>query len=90
MTRSGVMKNFNVFCLEDFCLDGDMDVNSLLTQADRQIIVKHALDNIKANEHEKHVPGTEISLYHGESIIAACLNGEVIESVYALHDKVLF
>lgn len=87
-TKSGVMKNFNISCLDDFFLDGNMDVDSLLTAGDRQIIIKHALDCIKATEHELRLPGTEITLYHGESIINACLNENIIECVYALQDKV--
>lgn len=53
------MKNFNISCLDDFFLDGNMDVENILTAADKQIIVKHVLDNIKANEHEKSLPGSE-------------------------------
>lgn len=58
-TKSGVMKNFNISCLDDFFLDGNMDVENILTAADKQMIVKHALDNIKATEHEKCLPGSE-------------------------------
>lgn len=58
-TKSGVMKNFNISCLDDFFLDGNMDVENILTAADKQIIVKHALDNIKASEHERFLPGSE-------------------------------
>lgn len=87
-TKSGVMKNFNISCLDDFFLDGNMDVDNLLTAGDRQIIIKHALDSIKATEHETRLPGTEVTFYHGESIINACLNANIIECVYALQDKV--
>lgn len=53
------MKNFNISCLDDFFLDGNMEVENILTAADKQIIVKHALDTIKATEHEKSLPGPE-------------------------------
>ncbi len=53
------MKNFNISCLDDFFLDGNMDVENILTPADKQFCVKHSLDNIKANEHEKCLPGSE-------------------------------
>lgn len=87
-TKSGVMKNFNVSCLDDFFLDGNMDIENVLTAADRQIIVKHALDSIRANEHERHLPGMEhVAFYHGQSIIAACMEANVIECVYALQNK---
>lgn len=88
-TKSGVMKNFNISCLDDFFLDGNTDVDNVLTAADRQIIIKHALDSIKANEYEKHLPGMEhVTFYHGQSIIAACQEENVIECVYALQNKV--
>lgn len=42
-----------------------MDVENILTAADKQIIVKHALDSIKANEHERSLPGSEhVSFIH--------------------------
>lgn len=87
-TKSGVMKNFNVSCLDDFFLDDNMDVDDVLTTADRQLIVKHALDCIKAAEMERHLPGMEqVQFYHGQSIVAACLEAGIIESVYALQDR---
>lgn len=90
-TKSGVMKNFNISCLDDFFLDGNTDVDNVLTAADRQLIIKHALDSIKANEYEKHLPGMEnVQFYHGQSIIAACMEEGVIECVYALQNNVSF
>lgn len=87
-TKSGVMKNFNVSSMDDFFLDDSMDIDDVLTQADRQIIVKHALDSIKAGECERHLPGMEhVQFYHGESIVTACLEAGVIECVYALQDR---
>ena len=66
-----------------------MNANDLLTPADRQIIIKYALDSIRAIENERYIPGTKsITLYHGESIIQACIKGEVIKNMYSLHDKV--
>lgn len=89
-TKSGVMKNFNVSCLDDFFLDDNMDIDNVLTAADRQIIIKHALDSIRASENERHLPGNEqeVSFYQGQSVIAACLEEGVIECVYALQNKV--
>lgn len=88
-TKNGVMKNFNVSCLDDFFLDDSMDIDDVLTVADRQIIVKHALDSIKAGEVERHLPGMEqqVQFYHGQSIVTACLEAGVIECVYALQDR---
>lgn len=83
------MKNFNVSCLDDFFLDENMDIDNVLTAADRQIIVKHALDSIRAGESERHLPGMErVGFYQGQSVIAACLEEGVIECVYALQNTV--
>lgn len=71
-TKSGVMKNFNISCLDDFFLDGNMDVENILTAADKQIIVKHALDSIKANEYEKSLPGSEHVSFHVIHFCVCC------------------
>lgn len=87
-TKSGVMKNFNVSCLDDFFLDDNMSIEDVLTPADRQLIVKHALDCIKAAETERCLPGMEqVQFYHGQSIVEACVAAGAIESVYALQDR---
>lgn len=67
-----------------------MTDDDILTPADRQVIIKYALDNIRANENEKHFRGKDdnISLYHGESIIQAAIEADLIVNLYSLHDKV--
>lgn len=89
-SKSGIMKNFNVVSLDDFFVNDDMDVDDILTQADKQIIMKHALESIKAKISEKNIPGCAdfISLYHGESIIEAAINSGIITNLYTLHDNV--
>lgn len=85
------MRNFNISCLEDFFVKDKMSLSTVLTMADRQMIIKHVLDGIKASEFEKHIPGYEtLSLYHGQSIIAACIEEGLIETVYSLRDRVEF
>lgn len=64
-----------------------MDVDEILTAADRQLIVKHALDNIKADKDEKFIPGHQVPLFHGQSIIHAMLTEELIVNMLSLHDK---
>lgn len=39
-TRSGVMKNFNISCLDDFFINDAMAIDNVLTVADRQMIIK--------------------------------------------------
>lgn len=89
-SKSGLMRNFNVISLDDFFINDDMDVDNILTPADRQIIMKHALESIKAKSNEKNIPGCTdfISLYHGESIIEAAINAAIITNLYTLHDNV--
>lgn len=88
-TRSGVMKNFNISCLDDFFVNEKMEIDNVLTLADRQTIIKHALDNVRAMPHEKHLPGYEhVLLYHGQSIVAALHEEGLIANIYSLRDTV--
>lgn len=65
-----------------------MTIEDILTPADKQVVVKYALDNMKAQADERHVPGHQaIQLYHGESIIHAALSEELIVNMFSLHDK---
>jgi hypothetical protein len=66
-----------------------MSIDDILSSADCQILVKYALDNIKAQENEKYMPGcVSVPLYHGESIIHATIKANIIKNIYTLHDKV--
>lgn len=65
-----------------------MIVDDILTASDKQLIIKHALDTIMAQENEKKFPGQDqAELYHGQSIIQAALYEEFIINMYSLHDK---
>lgn len=88
-TRSGVMKNFNISCLDDFFVSDTMEIDNVLNLADRQMIIKHVIDNLKANEFEKFIPGYEnILLYHGQSLIHACVEFGLIANMFTLRDTV--
>lgn len=66
------MKNFNISCLDDFFIDDSMAIDNVLTLAERQAIIKHVVDNVKASEFIKCIPGYEhVTLYQGQSLIAA-------------------
>ncbi|XP_049531072.1 anoctamin-10 isoform X1 [Anopheles darlingi] len=86
-TKTGIIRNFNVACLDEFFYDAGMSLEDILTPADRQIIIKHALESIRAADDEHLIPGTKIILYHGQSIIQAAQSAELITSLYSLHDK---
>lgn len=88
-TRGGVMKNFNISCLDDFFIDDSMAIDNVLTVAERQMMIKHAIDNIKATEIERFIPGYEnIPLYHGQSLINACMEEGLIVNMFSLRDTV--
>ncbi|XP_058452350.1 anoctamin-10 isoform X2 [Malaya genurostris] len=86
-TKTGIIRNFNVACLDDFFYDDQMAVEDILTSADRQIIIKYALENICASEHEHNIVGTKVQLHHGQSIIQAAQQADIITHIYSLHEK---
>lgn len=64
------------------------DLDEFLSLADRQRIVFHELQIIKATEADHNVPGMRsIKLYANEAIIPKCLNEELILNVFPLHDE---
>lgn len=63
-------------------------MEDILTPADRNVVLKYALDNIKAQNDERHIPGYSASfLYQGQSIIHALISEELIVNMFSLHDK---
>lgn len=73
--------------LEDFLQEG-MHVDDLLTLAEKQTIVRHELENIRALAEDEHIPGYATStLYEGQSIFQVCLKSRIILKVYPLHDN---
>lgn len=66
--KNGLIREFNVSQLDDFLEDG-MHVDDLLTTAERQHIVRHELENIRAQKEDDQVPGyPAFRLYEGQSI----------------------
>lgn len=65
---AGLVREFVLTQSEDFVSDG-MDPVDLFTTAERQTIVKHELENVRALPEENHLPGyPSIRLYQGQSI----------------------
>ncbi|KAF5294189.1 hypothetical protein FQR65_LT10900 [Abscondita terminalis] len=84
--KSGQQREFTVSNLEDFLPDG-MHVDDLLTCAEKQKIIKHELDNIRALPEDKHIfEYPNYTLYEGQSIIYLCRSKKLIESIYPVHD----
>ncbi|XP_044267516.1 anoctamin-10 isoform X1 [Tribolium madens] len=85
--KTGMMREFTVGQLEDFLPDG-MHVDDLLTLAEKQTIVRHELENIRALAEDEHIPGyPTYTLYEGQSIFQVCLKYKIIMKVYPLHDQ---
>jgi anoctamin-10 len=85
--KSGVIREFTVNQLEDFVPEG-MHVDDLLTLAERQTIVRHELENIRALAEDEHIPGyPTYALYEGQSIFQVCVKWKIIMKVYPLHDQ---
>lgn len=85
--KSGMMREFTVGQLEDFLPEG-MHVDDLLTLAEKQTIVRHELENIRALSEDVHIPGyPTYTLYEGQSIFQVCLKYKIITRVYPLHDQ---
>jgi len=65
-----------------------MTIEDILTPADKQFVIKYALENIKAASDERQLPGyAAIQLYHGQSVVHAALTEELIVDMFSLHDK---
>lgn len=85
--RNGLMREFTVAQLEDFLPD-DMHVDDLLTMAERQNIVWHELENIRALAEDDHIPGyPTYTLYEGQSIFQVLQMYEIVTKMFPLHDE---
>lgn len=84
--RNGVMREFTVAQLDDFLKDG-MHVDDLLTATEKQTLVRHELENIRALAEDDHIPGyPSYSLYEGQSIFKVCQMNGIVTKMYPLHD----
>lgn len=69
-------------------ISDNMTIDDILTPAEKQFVVKYALENIKTLADERHMPGyNAMSLYHGQSVIYAALSEELIVNMFSLHNK---
>uniref|UniRef100_A0A336KEP0 Anoctamin n=2 Tax=Culicoides sonorensis TaxID=179676 RepID=A0A336KEP0_CULSO len=85
-SKRGDMMIFSVAALSDFW-DPKMDINSILTFAERQFLVKHALDSIKPFNDETCVPGyAKIKLDQTRPLIQTYIKEGLITDFYSLHD----
>lgn len=83
----GVPREFTVADLDDYLTD-DRTIDSLLNMADRQTIVLHELENIRALDYEKFIPGYPLyRLYENQAIVPFVQNCQLITKIYPLHDQ---
>ncbi|PNF39603.1 Anoctamin-10 [Cryptotermes secundus] len=85
--KCGLIREFTVSQLDDFLEEG-MHVDDLLTTAEKQYIVRHELENIRALKEDDQVPGyPAFRLYEGQSIVQVCLHWKLLDRMYPLHDQ---
>lgn len=85
-TKRGDMTIFSVAALTDFW-DSTMDINTVLTFAERQLLVKHALDSIKPQLNESTIPGyPKTALCQTRPLIQTYIKMGLIKDFYSLHD----
>lgn len=85
--QAGLMREFIFAHLRDFVGEkGDRE--DLLTTAERQLIVRHELDNIRALSEDPSIPGyPNFRMYEGQSIVQVMIHRALVMSMYPLHDK---
>ncbi|XP_058412007.1 anoctamin-10 isoform X2 [Diceros bicornis minor] len=65
----------------------DDDNDDFLTMAERQFIIKHELENLRARD-EKMIPGyPQAKLYPGKSLLRRLLTSGIVIQVFPLHDN---
>lgn len=85
--KNGQIREFTVTDLDEFLPSG-MRVEDLLTVAERQTIIRHELETIRALAEDDHIPGyPPYTLYEGQSILHVCLQYKLIKNMYPLHDQ---
>ncbi|XP_066260073.1 anoctamin-10 [Euwallacea similis] len=82
----GIRREFTVAEIND-CLTNGRTIDDLLTLSDRQSMVLHELENIRALEYEKFIPGYPLNkLYENQAIVPFAHNCNLITKIYPLHD----
>ncbi|XP_068092339.1 anoctamin-10 isoform X2 [Hyperolius riggenbachi] len=63
------------------------DGDDFLTMAECQYIIKHELDNLRAQD-ETHIPGySQAKLYPGKSIVRRMQTSGILLQIFSLHDR---
>lgn len=84
--KDGNHREFTVKDITNF--RGGDDPDNLLTMAEKQQIIFHALENIRATEEDEYVPGYEfVKLYSGKTIVKKLLSQDLIKNLFPIHDQ---
>lgn len=84
--KDGYYREFDLKDVSNF--EGSEDVDNLLTKAEKQKVILHELEVIRATENDPNIPGYEnIKLYAGKSIVKKYLSRKIIQALYPLHDE---
>lgn len=84
--HEGYLRELTLRDIEPFLYDG-ITMESLLSMAEKQRIVLHELQNIRAQTEDHVLPGyPQIQLYNGQPIFVLCQVEEIITQAFPLHD----
>ncbi|XP_064640001.1 anoctamin-10-like isoform X2 [Lineus longissimus] len=84
----GTLREFSLAEVEHYKGSGDLD--TFLTTAEKQRIVCHEIENIRATEADTQIPGYESKLkglYPGESIVGRMVHDGLIVQLFPLHEE---
>ncbi|KAK6622610.1 hypothetical protein RUM43_008452 [Polyplax serrata] len=85
--NTGLLREFILTQIDCFLIDG-MTEDDLFTTAEKQIVVKHELENIRVNVGENFLPGYPLlRLYPGQSIFQLFMSHGFIERCFPLHEE---
>ncbi|XP_071174438.1 anoctamin-10-like isoform X2 [Mytilus edulis] len=81
----GNYREFSIHDAHNFL--GSEDLDSFLTMAEKQKIILHEIEAVRATEEDPHIPGYEnIKLYPGKSIIKKYQSRNILTTVFPIHD----
>ncbi|XP_054708647.1 anoctamin-10-like [Uloborus diversus] len=83
--KNGNIKEF-VFSNLEFFLKPGLDMNNLLSTAEKQRIILEELLGIRSMEKRALTGYPNIQLYPGQSIVQVCKNNHIIDCIYPLHE----
>lgn len=80
--------HYREFSIEDMAnFKGIEDVDSFLTTAEKQKLILHEMEAVRASDEEDHIPGYDkIKLWTGKSILKKYLSRDIITKMYPLHE----